>query len=401
MNANGVRDPGEDPGLLDADQVIWYVCNDIGVQQPWTNVESGIEQQTTIWGYARSDALGNAIFKRFRLFYKGIASTLTNATIDSMYIAQFTDTDIGAFNNDFAGCDSARSLGYGYNGDSIDADYAAFGLSPPAAGNDLLQGPIVFTSNSGDTAVFNFKKVTGAINLPMSSFLFFAASGTYSDPPFTVGGGIQWYQMLRGLPPFPQGPPDPPPFINPVTGQPSFFWNSGDPVNGTGWLDGIFDGPSDRRVFLSSGPFSMAVGDSQEIIVASVTGIGHSNLNSITILRDNDDMVQQWYDSLVAGIVTDVREPVPGLPNSFVLEQNYPNPFNPTTVLEFALPRESKVKLEVFNVLGERVATLVDRTLPAGRYEERFAPSGLASGVYLYRVTAGGFVETKKLLFLR
>jgi YVTN family beta-propeller protein len=88
------------------------------------------------------------------------------------------------------------------------------------------------------------------------------------------------------------------------------------------------------------------------------------------------------------------------LPTVYDLSQNYPNPFNPSTVIEYALPKEARVKLEVYNILGQRVATLVDETKSAGYYAERFDASGLASGVYVYRIQAD-IVETKKLLLLR
>ena len=90
-----------------------------------------------------------------------------------------------------------------------------------------------------------------------------------------------------------------------------------------------------------------------------------------------------------------------GPPREFALSQNYPNPFNPTTVIEYALPRESMVKLEVYSVLGERVATLVNRAQPAGFYSAPFDGKNLASGLYMYRLEAGGFVQTRKLLLVR
>ncbi len=83
------------------------------------------------------------------------------------------------------------------------------------------------------------------------------------------------------------------------------------------------------------------------------------------------------------------------------LAQNYPNPFNPSTVIEFTLGKDSYVKLDVHNVLGELVQTLLDDTRPAGSYAARFNAAGLVSGLYFYRLQAGEFVKTLKLLLLR
>jgi len=89
------------------------------------------------------------------------------------------------------------------------------------------------------------------------------------------------------------------------------------------------------------------------------------------------------------------------VPIKFELYQNYPNPFNPTTKIAFALPKDAKVKLEVFNALGERVSVLVDGYLRAGVHTVDFNASGFASGVYFYRLTADDFVATKKMVLLK
>ncbi|HEX7572690.1 MAG TPA: T9SS type A sorting domain-containing protein [Bacteroidota bacterium] len=88
------------------------------------------------------------------------------------------------------------------------------------------------------------------------------------------------------------------------------------------------------------------------------------------------------------------------LPVSFSLDQNYPNPFNPTTTIRYALPARSYVTLSVFNTLGQQMATLVNDTQEAGYHEVRFDGASLASGVYFYRLKAGDFIQTRKLLLL-
>jgi hypothetical protein len=89
------------------------------------------------------------------------------------------------------------------------------------------------------------------------------------------------------------------------------------------------------------------------------------------------------------------------LPSAFMLDQNYPNPFNPSTVIRFALPKEARVKLEVFNILGQHIATLVEETRPAGYYVERFNAVGLSSGIYFYRLTGDQVSFQKKMLILK
>ena len=81
--------------------------------------------------------------------------------------------------------------------------------------------------------------------------------------------------------------------------------------------------------------------------------------------------------------------------------QNYPNPFNPTTTIKFAVPKESNVNLNIYNVLGELVSTLVNEQMKPGYYEYGLDATNLASGVYLYKLQAGSFVETKKMILLK
>jgi len=89
------------------------------------------------------------------------------------------------------------------------------------------------------------------------------------------------------------------------------------------------------------------------------------------------------------------------IPYNYVLIQNYPNPFNPVTKIKFAIPNEAYVNLRIYNVLGELVSTLIDKNLNAGEYEFEFNARNLASGIYIYRIKAGTFVDTKKMILMK
>jgi hypothetical protein len=110
----------------------------------------------------------------------------------------------------------------------------------------------------------------------------------------------------------------------------------------------------------------------------------------------NLDYVQLIKDSVVAGI-TDHKV----LPTSYSLSQNYPNPFNPTTNINFSVAKASNVKLIIYNILGQRVATLINGYMSAGTYTYRFDASNLASGIYLYSLEAGSYRMNKKMVLLK
>ncbi|NOG99401.1 MAG: T9SS type A sorting domain-containing protein [Ignavibacteriae bacterium] len=100
-------------------------------------------------------------------------------------------------------------------------------------------------------------------------------------------------------------------------------------------------------------------------------------------------------------IITDVKSVNSLIPEIFEMQQNYPNPFNPSTVIEFAVPQESKVLLEVFNILGEKLVTLVNEVKTPGYYKVNFDAGLLSSGFYIYRIQADKFIEVKKMILLK
>jgi hypothetical protein len=102
-----------------------------------------------------------------------------------------------------------------------------------------------------------------------------------------------------------------------------------------------------------------------------------------------------------AGLLTDISDDQLGIPTEYGLSQNYPNPFNPSTTIKYSVPEPAKVRIEIFNTLGQSIATLVNEELSAGYYRTEYNASRLASGVYIYRMISNDYVETKKLMLLK
>ncbi len=118
-------------------------------------------------------------------------------------------------------------------------------------------------------------------------------------------------------------------------------------------------------------------------------------------------MDQQWtaewtnFDPQNTSYTTDVKVVDNPIPGSFALQQNYPNPFNPSTTIRFSVPEAGPVVLTVYNLIGQEMASLVNEVLPAGNYESTFTGKSLPSGVYLYRINANGYSETKRMVLLK
>ena len=102
-----------------------------------------------------------------------------------------------------------------------------------------------------------------------------------------------------------------------------------------------------------------------------------------------------------SGVVSVEDKSLESIPRKFNLSQNYPNPFNPSTTIEFSIPQQSFVTLKVYDLLGREIASLVNKELQSGSYKTQFNASNLASGVYLYRLSADGFIQTKKLMLMK
>ncbi len=149
-------------------------------------------------------------------------------------------------------------------------------------------------------------------------------------------------------------------------------------------------GVGDVSCVIGTGPVTLASGDSTTFAIAVMASPTLSDLISTTSAAQ-----QKWsYISSAPSAPTTT-------PLSFALEQNYPNPFNPTTIINYQLPMTNDVTLKVYDVLGREVATLVNEQKSPGTYTVNFDGSRFASGVYFYRLRAGSFVSTKRMVLLK
>jgi hypothetical protein len=257
--------PGPD---VSGDQMLWSVYNDADPErhtnQAGNSAPLGLEIRQTTFSFNRQGALGNTIFLKFEIIHPALSAptdVVYRTTLQNMYVSLWADPDLGGSSDDLVGCDTTLSLGYCYNATNSDQIY---GAAPPAVGYDFFLGP---RTPLGDT-------------LGLTSFNKYI-NGT--DP----ASSDATYNYMQGL----QG--DGAELINPTTGLPTRYFNSGDPVVGTGWLD---NNAADKRMMLSSGPFEMAPGDTQVVVGAIVMGQGNDRLSSVAGLRFFDTFAQDAFN---------------------------------------------------------------------------------------------------------
>jgi len=153
--------------------------------------------------------------------------------------------------------------------------------------------------------------------------------------------------------------------------------------------------PRDMIAALGKNGQFINVVPSQRIVMVRM---GEAPDSSYEVPLEFNNDIWRWLNAVICN-QTSVMEN--SSPTEFTLEQNYPNPFNPSTTIRFQIPQASRVTLKVFDVLGREVATPVNEPKAAGTYAIEFDASSLASGVYLYRLTAGSFLSTKRMVVLR
>jgi hypothetical protein len=168
-------------------------------------------------------------------------------------------------------------------------------------------------------------------------------------------------------------------------------WHAGQPVVTKYWLDYAVDAQ-----------FQFVISDST--ITDTVKNLGSLIADVTYYWRVRAGNASGW--GPYSEVWSFIAQPVgvkdrPEIPSNFVLAQNYPNPFNPATTIEFGLPQASDVRIELYNLLGERLLTIVEGVRSAGYHTVRFDAGQLSSGLYLYRLSAGTVSIVRKMMLVR
>lgn len=398
-NYNGTWDTNEDMPPLIGDEIAWCVYNDgVPANQRLYNVSPiGINIQLTLFAKNNPD-LENIIFIKYKIENTG----KVDEVLDSVFFSPWDDTDLGEPIDDLSGCDTILNSIFTYNFN----DDGQYGINPPAIFTNVIQGPIINTYESTDTAFIKNgtlrgeRKLPGYKNLGLFSFTGYGKNSPGQSFPSTLQYVHNYIFGLDG-----NGNA-----LNPCdtlwgkvygniecTNVNPIYWFSGNPVDRNGWLDRI---ALDDRKFASIGPFTLEKSKPIEIILALVVGRGSDELNSITIAKENVQKAIEEYQSNFSSMTYNPPAPTNPIMN-YVLHQNYPNPFNPTTTIRYELPQDGIVSIEVYDMLGQKIRTLFNEFKKADRYELEFNGDNLSSGVYLYSIRVNDFVQTKKMILLK
>jgi Secretion system C-terminal sorting domain len=295
---------------------------------------------------------------------KNIDSVLFLTKFNNVYSHPFT-TNLIYSNNNRTQVDSLSLFDDGLHGDSLSNDgiYGACIPPQPYENNYILDVSTVDLQTNKYFLTPNISSFTTAGPVVLDSIVYLKTSYASYCRPFITNKGDS--------------------ILHNVTGK--LICN--DP-----WVTNI--NPSTWTI--QNLPPEVSTGSSGLMVLSIIDSLfpGYFNFKA-QLGRDN---WPYWEDSIL--VIVGVENEI-SLPTEFSLFQNFPNPFNPNTTIKYSIPEMNKVSLAVFNLLGEEVATLVNEEKVAGYHEIEFNASVLSSGIYFYRLQAGDFISTKKMILLK
>lgn len=297
VDQDGLYNPynGDYPDI-DGDQYIWWVFNDKGNVKLQSQTEGiGMEVQASAFGYTRQDAMNDATFYNYRLINRG------GLTLDSCYMATWTDADLGYAFDDYIGCDTNRGLGILYNGKSEDGngEVTSYGKEVPMVGVDFFLGPTKYT-DSVDAKTGNTIRI--GRRLPMQVFTYFNnGTSIIGDP--TNGAQIYFYMTgsIRTGQRFSNDFQGPGVISRGFGSGPLSRWIfTGDPSEKNAWSECSCNNPAnDRRFIHSAGPFKLEPGVVNDVTIGAVwvSDVGGCPNTSFKKIQAADDLAQALFNN--------------------------------------------------------------------------------------------------------
>jgi len=343
------------------------------------------------------DIFSNTIFFEYLIINKG------NSNVDSAFFGFWNDIDFYEAGLNPPAVDTVAQVGYCWVLRENENSYVPQ-RAPAAVGFTLIYGPSV--PSAGQNSVFNGRSLPDHKNLLLTAF--HGINDDQSDYlPFNMAGSISdAWNMANGL------QSDGLPNVDPSNGQVTKFQLSGDPITNQGWIYPENSTGGGAGFVMFTGPFNLAPNDTQWIMIALTPALGNDRLESIKIMREKAMLLRSLpYDTLAYGTTpykidyvdtTNLPDIIESeiVPDQLSLSQNFPNPFNPETIIIFGLPQRDQITLKVFDILGREVRTLLDEVKDEGTYRIRFNSFGLASGIYIYRISTNNSSVSKKMIII-
>jgi len=371
--------PGDVP-LVVGDEAMWTLTGDGETPDRRRMIlfTTGIRLQHMAWTHAGEGCPERVIFQRLRI----VNTTLRQ--FREVFVAMHADVALGDPSDDLVGIDTALGLAYFYNG----ADTDAYMQDPPAAGYLLLQGPAVEDASS--TGLFNLSLREGIRNLPYHAFTYFSDAGAYQSLPDTTDSAFPYAlrNAMLGLQPDGRSQEDP------TTASATRFAAAGNPLLNLGWIDGEHAAAGHRTLLVSMGPFDLAPGDTQEVIIARIGAQGGPTVQEDLIaLFDYAQCVVAHY---MSQFVTSADGPqsLRPQPRDIALGAPWPQPYTASSASVLRVPvtlnAPRSVTLRVVDLLGRTRIVHEYGMMPGGttRIAVRI-PVSLGAGVYQLVVDAG------------
>ena len=376
----------DDMPFMIGDEAVWTLTSD-GITTDRLRMGLpgiGLHFRHMAWAHAGEGCPEWVLFQRLRIV------NTTGRHLRDAHIGFHAEIALGDPSDDLVGFDSTLGFAYFHNASDTD-DF--FG-NPPAAGYLLLQGPAV--PDPSATGLFDLSLRKGIRNLPVSAFTYFSKSGEYQSLPDTTGPAFPPAMRHALIGNRTDGAPQ----RDPGSYMETRFAAAGNPLLGMGWIDGAHADPGHRVLLFSTGPFDLAPGDTQEVILGrfAVQG-GPTVLEDLVEVLDYAQCVAAHY---MAQFVTSAEMPdaLPSMQRAVTLGVPWPQPFVSTThrglTVPVTLTAPAAVTLTLSDILGRERYTQTYGKMPSGSMALSLAlPPRLGSGVYVLAAETGTAREVR------